>query len=127
MSNIGIALIVGLLAGLIDSFPLLLQRTKWRIALSVITQWMLLALVIPFIDWGLPHWMHGLILGELGMLPIMLLRGSMKKKRRLTFKELCKSISFNQLSFNQLWLQEILRAGVLGICVAVLADTFIGL
>ena len=35
--------------------------------------WVVLGLIIPFVDWNIEPWIKGLILGELSAIPIMIM------------------------------------------------------
>ena len=73
MTNIFIALIIGIIAGTIDVIPMIIKKLDKFSNLSAFVHWVVLGLIIPFVDWGIAPWLKGLILGELLALPIMIL------------------------------------------------------
>ena len=73
MSEILIALSIGIVAGIIDIIPMLILKTDKMANLSAFTHWVVLGLLIPFISWDIPAWLKGLIIGELSALPIILM------------------------------------------------------
>jgi hypothetical protein len=74
MTNFLIALGIGVAAGIIDVVPMLLQKMDKFSCLSAFFHWVVLGLIIPFVNWGhMAPWMKGLILGELAAIPIILM------------------------------------------------------
>ena len=73
MKNIFIALIIGLSAAIIDVVPMIIQRIDKSACISAFVQWIVLGLIIPYVNWDMQPWMKGLIIGELAALPIMIL------------------------------------------------------
>lgn len=73
MKNILIAFIIGLSAAIIDVVPMIIQRIDKSACISAFIQWIVLGLIIPFVDWNIQPWLKGLIIGELAALPIMVL------------------------------------------------------
>ncbi len=71
--KIAIALIIGIVAGIIDVLPMIKQKLDKSFCISAFMQWIALGLTIPFVDWHLPPWLTGLILAELFAIPIMIL------------------------------------------------------
>jgi Zn-dependent protease with chaperone function len=73
MENIEIALAIGIVAGIIDVIPMLIQKLDKRANWSAFLQWVFLGLVIPFVSWDIEPWIKGLIIGELAAIPIVLI------------------------------------------------------
>ena len=73
MHNIFIALLIGVVAGIINVLPMVLKKLDKYSNLSAFIHWVVLGLIIPFVDWGIAPWLKGLILGELLALPVMIL------------------------------------------------------
>jgi hypothetical protein len=74
------ALAIGAVAGLIDAGPMFLRKINKFSCMAVFMQWILLGLVIPFVDWGISSWLRGALIGELGMVPFMILSYYRNKK-----------------------------------------------
>jgi hypothetical protein len=73
MKNIFIALIIGLSAAIIDVVPMIIQRIDKSACISAFIQWIVLGLIIPYVNWNMQPWTKGLIIAELAALPIMIL------------------------------------------------------
>lgn len=73
MKNLFIALIIGLSAAIIDVVPMIIQRIDKSACISAFVQWIVLGLIIPFVNWDMQPWLKGLIIAELTALPIMIL------------------------------------------------------
>lgn len=80
MKNIFIALIIGLSAAIIDVVPMIIQRIDKTACISAFIQWIVLGLIIPFVNWDLQPWLKGLIIAELAALPIMVLVSAKEPK-----------------------------------------------
>ncbi|MDN5201915.1 hypothetical protein QQ008_11090 [Fulvivirgaceae bacterium BMA10] len=73
MSDIIIALLIGTVAGIIDTTPMVIRKMYKYAILSVFVQWVVLGLIIPFVDWHIQPWLKGLIIGEIAPLPAMIM------------------------------------------------------
>lgn len=73
MENILIALIIGVVAGLIDVVPMIVRKLDKRACWSAFTHWVVLGLIIPFVHWDIQPWLKGLIIGELATISIMII------------------------------------------------------
>ena len=69
------ALLIGVVAGLLDVVPMVLQGQNWRANLSAFLHWLALGLVIPYLHWGLAPWLTGSLAGLLLALPIIVMVG----------------------------------------------------
>ncbi len=82
MNDILIALIIGTIAGIIDVVPMIIQKLDKFANWSAFFHWVVLGLIIPFVDWEIQVWLKGLIIGELSAIPILIMVYS-KNKRSL--------------------------------------------
>lgn len=73
MENIFIALIIGIIAGLIDVTPMIIQKLDKTANWSAFVHWVVLGLIIPFVHWDIQPWLKGLIIGLLATLPVMII------------------------------------------------------
>jgi hypothetical protein len=73
MRKMIVSLSLGLIAGIIDIIPMILQRLDWYSNMSAFTQWIVLGIIINYIDFDLKGWLKGLIVAELAAIPIMIL------------------------------------------------------
>lgn len=80
MIKITVALIIGLVAGAIDIVPMVRQKMHKASIQCVFAQWVFIGLLVPFVDWNLEPWIKGLIVAELGMVPLALLAYGRTKK-----------------------------------------------
>ncbi|MBI9067761.1 MAG: hypothetical protein JEZ09_10750 [Salinivirgaceae bacterium] len=83
MTNILIALLIGICAGIIDTIPMILQKLDKSATLSAFIHWLVLGLIIPFVDWDIAPWLKGLIIGELTALPVIAMIFKQDKKAAL--------------------------------------------
>ena len=80
MSEIFIALIIGVIAGIIDVVPMIMQKMKKSANLSAFFHWVVLGLIIPFVSWNIMPWLKGFIIAEISAVPILLIVASNDKK-----------------------------------------------
>ena len=73
MNNIVIALLIGLVAGLIDTIPMVIQKLDKRDTLFAFLHYLALGLIIPFVNWGIAPWLTGIIIAVLTSVPIMII------------------------------------------------------
>jgi hypothetical protein len=73
MNNILIALCIGLIAGIIDVVPMFIQKLDKFSCVSALIHWIILGLLIPYINWDIQPWLKGLIIAELSAIPIMII------------------------------------------------------
>ena len=80
MENILIALAIGITAGIIDVTPMIFMKLDKTANWSAFVHWVVLGLIIPFVHWDMDPWLKGLIIGELSVLPVMIIVGAKDKK-----------------------------------------------
>lgn len=83
MNNILIALTIGIIAGIIDVIPMILQKLNKYASISAFSHWVVLGLIIPFVSWEIAPWLKGLILGVISAIPVMILVSEKDKKSLL--------------------------------------------
>ncbi len=105
MNNILIALIIGIVAGIIDVIPMIIQKLDKYANISAFTHWVAMGLIIPFVDWNMQPWLKGLIIAELTLIPVMVLVFPKDKKALIPM---------------------IIFSAILGIGVAIAGAKFIG-
>ncbi len=59
MNEILIALLIGIVAGIIDIIPMIIQKMNKYANLSAFFHWVVLSLIIPFVAWDISHWLRG--------------------------------------------------------------------
>ena len=105
MNDILIALLIGIVAGIIDVVPMIIQKLNKYANLSAFMHWVVLGLIIPFVDWSIAPWLKGLILGELLAIPVIIIVSQNDKKSILPI---------------------LLMSAILGMGVAIAGARFIG-
>ncbi len=80
MKEILIALLIGIVAGIIDVIPMIIQKMDKYANLSAFTHWIVLGLIIPFVSWNIAPWLKGLIIAEISAIPILLIVAPDDKK-----------------------------------------------
>jgi len=105
MNEILIALIIGIIAGIIDVIPMIIQKMDKYANLSAFSHWVVLGLIIPFVSWDISAWLKGLIIAEISAIPILLIVAPKDKKAVIPIS---------------------IMSAILGIAVAIAGETFIG-
>ena len=80
MHDIFIALLIGIVAGIIDIIPMIIQKMNKAANLSAFTHWVVLGLIIPFVSWDIAPWLKGLVIAELSAVPVLFMVGAGDKK-----------------------------------------------
>ena len=73
MSNLLIALIIGIVAGTIDVIPMLIMKLDKISNLSAFFHYFALGIIIPFIDFGISPIVTGIIVSFLVAIPVMII------------------------------------------------------
>ena len=73
MNDFLIALLIGIAAGLIDVVPMIIMKLKKVATISAFTHYLVLGLIIPFVNWNLSPWITGVIISFLSTLPVMII------------------------------------------------------
>ncbi len=105
MNDIFIALIIGVTAGIIDVIPMIIQKLEKSANLAAFFHWVVLGLIIPFVDWDIVPWLKGLIIGEIAIIPTLFIVFPKDKKAMIPM---------------------IIMSAILGIGVALAGARFIG-
>ena len=105
MNDILIALLIGIIAGIIDVIPMIIQKMEKSANLSAFSHWVVLGLIIPFVSWDIAPWLKGFVIAELSAIPILFMVAPSDKKAILPIT---------------------IMSAILGISVAIAGKTFIG-
>ncbi|MBI5042579.1 MAG: hypothetical protein HZC10_01835 [Nitrospirae bacterium] len=73
MSKLSISLIIGIIAGVIDIAPMIIQKLDKYACISAFVHWVILGIVISYIEMPLSPWLKGIIISLLSALPIVIL------------------------------------------------------
>lgn len=73
MTKLIISLFIGFVAGVIDVIPMLIQKLDTYACLSAFVHWIVLGVLISYVDFSMPNWLKGLIVAEMSILPIIII------------------------------------------------------
>jgi len=73
MNDFLIAMIIGLVAGLIDVAPMIIMKLEKAANISAFFHYFILGLIIPFVNWELDPWLKGIIISFLSAVPVMII------------------------------------------------------
>lgn len=73
MKKIRIALSLGVVAGIIDVIPMLAMGLSMNATVSAFLHWVVLGLIIPYLNWSFRSWVKGMVVALISTLPIMIL------------------------------------------------------
>ncbi|MBI4721419.1 MAG: hypothetical protein HY769_00160 [Candidatus Stahlbacteria bacterium] len=73
MLKLFISLIIGVIAGIIDVTPMIFQKLDKYACISAFVHWVILGIVISYIEMPLVPWLKGIIISVLSALPIVIL------------------------------------------------------
>ena len=73
MNDLLIAIIIGLVAGLIDVTPMVIMKLEKVANISAFVHYFVLGLIIPFVDWEMAPWLKGVIISFLSAIPVMII------------------------------------------------------
>ncbi len=105
MNDILIALIIGIVAGIIDVIPMIIKKMEKSANLSAFSHWVVLGFIIPFVSWNIAPWLKGLIIAEISAIPILFIVATKDKKAILPIT---------------------IMSAILGVAVAIAGKIFIG-
>jgi hypothetical protein len=73
MNDLLIAIIIGLVAGLIDVTPMIIMKLEKTANISAFMHYFMLGLIIPFVSWNIAPWIKGIVIALLTAIPIMII------------------------------------------------------
>ncbi|MBI9093024.1 MAG: hypothetical protein JEZ12_27740 [Desulfobacterium sp.] len=73
MEKLFISLGIGVIAGIIDIIPMIIQKIDKYSTISAFIHWILLGFIISYIQLPLSGWLKGIVIAEISALPIVLL------------------------------------------------------
>ncbi|MDA3893260.1 MAG: hypothetical protein PF517_16480 [Salinivirgaceae bacterium] len=73
MNDLLIALLIGIIAGIIDIIPMIIQKIEKSASISAFFHYLVLGLIIPFVNWDMQPWLKGLLIAELSAIPVLIL------------------------------------------------------
>lgn len=73
MNDFLIVIIIGIVAGLIDIIPMIIQKLDKRETISAFVHYFTLGLIIPFVSWEVAPWIKGIVIALLTAIPLMII------------------------------------------------------
>ncbi|NNF97854.1 MAG: hypothetical protein HKM93_00605 [Desulfobacteraceae bacterium] len=73
MPKLLISLCIGVIAGVIDVVPMIAQKLDKYSSWSAFVHWIVLAVIISYIQLPMPPWLKGLVVAEISAVPIIIL------------------------------------------------------
>ena len=80
MNDVFVAFGIGVIAGIIDIVPMIIQKLEKSATISAFVHWVVLGLIIPYVDWDMLPWLKGSIIALLTAIPIMIIVYPQDKK-----------------------------------------------
>lgn len=73
MNNFLIAVLIGLIAGIIDVIPMLIQKLDKNSNISAFIHYFALGLIIPFVNWDMTPYLKGILIALLTSIPFIVI------------------------------------------------------
>ena len=73
MSRLLISVLIGVIAGVIDVVPMLAQKLSKHACLSAFVHWILLGVLIAYVQLPMAAWTKGIVIAVLACLPVAIL------------------------------------------------------
>ena len=73
MTKLSAAIIIGVIAGIIDVLPMIAQKLNWYANISAFVFWVIMSIIISYSSIGFRGWFKGLVIAELSVIPIEIL------------------------------------------------------
>ena len=80
MSKLFISLLIGFIAGIIDVTPMIIQKLDKYACVSAFIHWMVLGVVISYVQMPVASYLKGIIIAMLTVLPVLVLVSKEDKK-----------------------------------------------
>ena len=80
MSKLIISIIIGIIAGIIDVIPMIIQKLDKHTNWSAFIHWVVMGIIISYIQIPLSPWLKGLAIAELSALPVVIIVPKEDKK-----------------------------------------------
>lgn len=73
MKKFPLSIVLGVVAGIIDVIPMLVQGLDWYSNISAFMHWIVMGFIINYTVFGTKGWLKGLIVSEISSIPIAIL------------------------------------------------------
>lgn len=72
MRKIALALLIGIIVGIIDVIPMYFMELSWYASMAAFVHWIVLGLIIPFVNWCMKSWIKGIVIATLSAIPVII-------------------------------------------------------
>ena len=73
MKEVKVGILLGLIAGIIDLIPMLLQKLTWDANISALSMWVIVGIFISTIEWKINSIIKGMLISFMVLLPSAIL------------------------------------------------------
>ena len=73
MPRLLISVLIGVIAGVVDVLPMLAQKLSKHACLSAFVHWIVLGVLISYVQLPMPAWANGVVIAVLACLPVAIL------------------------------------------------------
>ena len=73
MSKLIVSIIIGIMAGIVDVIPMIIQKLDKHANWSAFIHWVIMGVIISYIQIPVSPWLKGLIVAELSALPVVII------------------------------------------------------
>jgi hypothetical protein len=73
MNHFCIAIVIGLVAGLIDVVPMIIQKMDRTSCISAFVHYFVLGMIIPFVNIDMAPWLKGMMIALATSIPVMII------------------------------------------------------
>lgn len=73
MTKLLIYIVIGVVAGIVDIIPMIIKKMDRFSIISAFVHWVVLGVLIPYVQLPWAGWFKGILIAELSALPIMIL------------------------------------------------------
>ena len=80
MSKLIISIIIGIIAGIVDVIPMIIQKINKHACLSAFVHWVAMGIIISYIQMPLSPWLKGLVVAEVSAIPVVIIIAKEDKK-----------------------------------------------
>lgn len=80
MSKLLISLLIGIIAGVIDVIPMMIQKLDKYANWSAFFHWVIMGIFISYIEISFSPWLKGLVVALLGIIPVLIIVSKEDKK-----------------------------------------------
>lgn len=80
MSKLMMAILIGIIAGIIDAIPMMIQKLDKHATWSAFVHWVVMGIIISYIQIPFSPWLKGLVVAELSAIPVIIIVAKEDKK-----------------------------------------------